>query len=79
MQLHVAHAAKHQLQHYADFWSIIQQMPATTLWYMLHAGAGRAGKAGCLAGSKGSMYKGQVLAGRPHGKGQYWAPVSSTT
>jgi hypothetical protein len=40
------------------------------------AGAGRAGKLGCLAGSKGSMYKGQVLAGRPHGKGQYWAPVS---
>lgn len=40
------------------------------------AGAGRAGKPGCLQGSSGSKYEGQVMAGRPHGKGQYFAPVS---
>lgn len=42
----------------------------------LVAGAGRAGKPGCLSGSRGSKYLGQVLAGRPHGKGEYFAQVS---
>lgn len=41
------------------------------------AGSGRAGKQGRLAGSKGSLYEGGVLAGRPHGWGQYYVQVST--
>lgn len=42
----------------------------------LAAGPGRAGTKTTLLGSNGSKYVGEVLAGRPHGMGQYWAPVS---
>jgi hypothetical protein len=38
-------------------------------------GAGRAGTVTTLTGSCGSRYHGQVLAGRPHGRGQLWLPV----
>ncbi|MEW5299348.1 MAG: hypothetical protein WDW36_002374 [Sanguina aurantia] len=37
-------------------------------------GPGRAGKQGELLGQKGSKYVGEVLAGRPHGQGQYLVP-----
>jgi hypothetical protein len=40
-------------------------------------GPGRAGTVTDLVGSCGSSYRGQVLAGRPHGAGQLWVPVSS--
>jgi len=42
------------------------------------AGAGRAGTETTLFGSHGSRYIGQVLSGRPHGVGQYWAQVRSS-
>ncbi|KAG2498462.1 hypothetical protein HYH03_003716 [Edaphochlamys debaryana] len=35
-------------------------------------GPGRAGKVGTLLGASGGRYEGEVLAGRPHGKGQYY-------
>lgn len=41
----------------------------------LCAGPGRAGTETTLLGSHGSKYCGQVLSGRPHGSGQYWAQV----
>jgi hypothetical protein len=40
------------------------------------AGSGRAGKPGRLLGSSNSVYEGDVLAGRPHGWGRYYALVS---
>jgi hypothetical protein len=38
-----------------------------------HAGGARAGKPGRLVGSSGAAYDGDVLAGRPHGWGRYYA------
>jgi hypothetical protein len=38
------------------------------------AGPGRAGKFGELLGDTGGKYEGEVLAGRPHGTGQYFVP-----
>jgi hypothetical protein len=38
------------------------------------AGAARAGKEGELVGSDGSVYRGEVLAGRPHGRGTLSIP-----
>lgn len=35
------------------------------------SGSGRAGKAGELIAKDGSRYLGEILAGRPHGHGQY--------
>lgn len=35
-------------------------------------GPGRAGKLGTLQGASGGRYEGEVLAGRPHGRGQYY-------
>ncbi|GIL62825.1 hypothetical protein Vafri_16998 [Volvox africanus] len=35
-------------------------------------GPGRAGKQGTLLGVSGGRYEGEVLAGRPHGRGQYF-------
>ncbi|KAG2443898.1 hypothetical protein HXX76_002238 [Chlamydomonas incerta] len=35
-------------------------------------GPGRAGKLGTLMGASGGRYEGEVLAGRPHGRGQYY-------
>lgn len=35
-------------------------------------GPGRAGKQGTLLGASGGRYQGEVLAGRPHGRGKYF-------
>ncbi|GFR43800.1 hypothetical protein Agub_g4924, partial [Astrephomene gubernaculifera] len=35
-------------------------------------GPGRAGKQGTLLGASGGRYEGEVLAGRPHGRGRYF-------
>lgn len=35
-------------------------------------GPGRAGKQGTLLGASGGRYEGEVLAGRPHGRGRYY-------
>lgn len=40
-------------------------------------GSGRAGKYGELAGREGGRYTGEVLAGRPHGLGQYFTPTAA--
>ena len=39
------------------------------------ASNGRAGKYGELVGKDGGRYMGDVLAGRPHGRGQYFVPI----
>lgn len=38
----------------------------------LSTGPGRAGKFGELVGENGGKYNGEVLAGRPHGRGTYF-------
>lgn len=63
---------------------VLPRRPATRTWcsrarerYPLTSslsGPGRAGKYGELIGEKGGRYLGEVLAGRPHGKGQYLLP-----
>lgn len=47
--------------------------PASTSRRAL-TGPARAGKYGELVGESGSRYIGDVLAGRPHGQGQYFVP-----
>lgn len=57
--------------------STVKCLLATLMLHMdCPAGPGRAGTETTLVGSHGTRYVGQVLAGRPHGQGQYWAPVS---
>jgi hypothetical protein len=45
-------------------------------WRMIAlCSAGRAGKYGELIGKNGGHYCGEILAGRPHGNGQYFVPA----